>query len=73
MELEQQFNSARDITPGLGVMTVVCDGKNVNIPVTEGFNGALFIAEDQGTYIHSDGSEWLIGTNRGELVKRRFA
>ena len=67
-----EFEMARDITPRFGMMTVLRDGKSVNIPLLEGEPGALLISEEQGTYLAADGSEWLIGTQNGELVKRRF-
>jgi hypothetical protein len=73
MTLEDQFKAARDISPRFGFMSVVRDGKTVNIPLLEGRAGALLVSDDQGTYIDPDGGEWLIGTQNGELVKRRLA
>ena len=73
LEIKEQFRMARNITPRFGMMTFLRGGKSVNIPLLEGEPGALLISEDQDTYIAADGSEWLIGTQNGELVKRRFA
>lgn len=67
------FKAARDITPAFGVLTTVRDGKTVSIPMLDRYEGALFIAEDQGTYFDVDGSEWLVGTQGGQIVKRRRA
>lgn len=73
MTLEEQFHAARDITPGFGYISVTqADGKTVCMPCPQGEVGALFVAEDQGTYMDEDGSKWLVGTQRGELVKRRY-
>ncbi len=73
MTLEEQFNVALDITPTFGVITVEREGRKINIPLLEGEVGALFVSEDQGVYVDKDGGEWLIGTRKEGLVKRRFA
>jgi hypothetical protein len=49
MTLEDQFKAARDISPRFGFMSVVRDGKTVNIPLLEGRAGALLVSDDQGT------------------------
>jgi hypothetical protein len=73
MTLEEQFKVARDITPHFGFITVLQHDKTINIPLLEGKAGALFVSDDQCTYIDPEGGEWLVGTRDGHPVKRRFA
>jgi hypothetical protein len=72
MTLEEQFKAARDVSPRIGCKIEVIDGKTVRIPILEASPIAIFMAEDQGSYIDSVGDEWKIGMHKGELVKSRL-
>jgi len=69
---EDQFASARDITPTFAYITKTIDGEVVRIPCLLRESGSMYMSEDHGMYIDSDGVEWLVGTQAGELVKRRL-
>lgn len=67
---KEELDALPDVTPSFGAIEKSVDGRRVNVPVLEGFCGALFIGPNDGAYFDVTGAEWTVGWHKGQRVKR---
>jgi len=68
----EQLNSLPDVTPVLGCIEKIIDGRRIKVPVMTGCVGALFQKDDDGVFEDASGVRWLTGWSQGKHVKHKF-